>query len=178
MNELIEAVLLYSHVAHNKDLFSTVDLNDILRDVLEDLELLITSKNAILKIDNLPVIEAISIQMRQLFQNLISNAIKYSKPGEAPEIVITCIDTEEGYKITVKDNGIGFPNVYAEKIFQVFQRLLNDKTAEGTGIGLALCKKILETHNGTIHAESEEGRGSCFILHLPKAQQAVTAQPA
>ncbi len=178
MNELIEAVLVYSHVAYDKDLFSTVDLNDVLRDVIEDLELLITSKNAGLKIDNLPLIEAIPIQMRQLFQNLISNAIKYSKPDLAPEIVINCTDVGGGYKIVVKDNGIGFQNVYAEKIFQVFQRLRNNKTYEGTGIGLALCKKILEAHNGTIYAESEEGIGSNFILHLPKTHKPVIAQPA
>ncbi len=178
MNELIEAVLLYSNVAYDKDLFSTVDLNEIFKDVLEDLELTITAKNAIIKTDHLPVIDAIPIQMRQLFQNLISNAIKYSKPHQAPGIIIKCTDIEGGYKITVQDNGIGFPNVYAEKIFQVFQRLLNDKTQEGTGIGLALCKKILEAHNGTIHAESEEGVGSNFIMHLPKAHEFVTAQPA
>jgi PAS domain S-box-containing protein len=178
MNELIEAVLLYSHVAYDEDLFSTVDLNDVLRDVLDDLELIIISKNAILKIDNLPVIHAIPIQMRQLFQNLISNAIKYSKPEQAPEININCTNDEGGYKITVKDNGIGFENIYAEKIFNVFQRLLSNKTHEGTGIGLALCKKIVEAHNGTIYAESEEGIGSRFILHLPKTHTPVTAQSA
>jgi PAS domain S-box-containing protein len=178
MNALIEAVLLYSNVAADKDLFSTVDLNNTLNEVLEDLELMIASKNATLKINRLPVIEAIPIQMRQLFQNLISNAIKYSKPDVAPEIIIDCSDTEEGYKITVKDNGIGFENVYADKIFHVFQRLLNNKTSEGTGIGLALCKKIMDAHNGTIYAESEEGIGSSFIVLLPRPNKAVIAQPA
>jgi light-regulated signal transduction histidine kinase (bacteriophytochrome) len=178
MNALIEAVLLYSNVAADKDLFSTVDLNNTLNEVLEDLELMIASKNATLKINRLPVIEAIPIQMRQLFQNLISNAIKYSKPDVAPEIIIDCSDTEGGYKITVKDNGIGFENVYADKIFHVFQRLLNNKTSEGTGIGLALCKKIMDAHNGTIYAESEEGIGSSFIVLLPRPNKAVIAQPA
>ncbi len=179
MNELIEAVLLYSNVATDTDLFSDVNLNEVVRDVLEDLELLITSKNAVIEIDPLPVVHAIPIQMRQLFQNLISNAIKYSKPDDAPHVHINCTDIGEHFKITVKDNGIGFQNVYAEKIFQVFQRLLTNKIYEGTGIGLALCKKILEAHNGTIHAESEEGVGSNFIVHLPKRHEfAATAQSA
>jgi two-component system sensor kinase FixL len=179
MNELIEAVLLYSNVATDKDLFSEVNLNEVVRDVLEDLELVITSKNAVIEIDPLPVVHAIPIQMRQLFQNLISNAIKYSKPEEAPHVHINSTDIGEHFKITVKDNGIGFQNVYAEKIFQVFQRLLTNKIYEGTGIGLALCKKIIEAHNGTIHAESEEGVGSHFIVHLPKRHEfAATAQSA
>lgn len=178
MNELIEAVLLYSNVATDRDLFSDVDLNEVVRDVLDDLELVITSKNATIKIDPLPVVHAIPIQMRQLFQNLISNAIKYSKPEEAPHVHINSTDIGEHFKITVKDNGIGFQNVYAEKIFQVFQRLLTNKIYEGTGIGLALCKKIIEAHNGTIHAESEEGVGSHFIVHLPKEHEFATAQSA
>jgi light-regulated signal transduction histidine kinase (bacteriophytochrome) len=178
MNGLIEAVLMYSNVASDKHLFFPVKLNEILNEVLEDLEDFIGSKNATFKIGHMPVVHAIPIQMKQLFQNLISNAIKYSKPSVAPVITISCIEDEAFYKIAVKDNGIGFKNEYAEKIFQVFQRLINHKAYEGTGIGLALCKKIADTHNGKIYAESKEGEGSTFFIHLPKTAEDVIPQPA
>lgn len=110
--------------------------------------------------------------MRQLFQNLISNAIKYSKPGETPEINISCQREKNGFTFLVKDNGIGFEEIYAGKIFQVFQRLQTNKIYEGTGIGLALCKKIAEAHKGTIHAESEAGSGSTFVIYLPDLNKA------
>jgi signal transduction histidine kinase len=105
--------------------------------------------------------------MRQLLQNLISNAIKYSKPETQPVIDISSEVKEGNCIITIKDNGIGFHNQYAEKIFQVFQRLSTGERYEGTGIGLALCKKIVETHGGTIHAESEEGHGAVFTVSIP-----------
>ncbi len=178
MNGLIEAILLYSNVASDKDLYLPTNLNLTIQEVLEDLELIITSSNTHLQIDQLPVIYAIPIQMRQLFQNLISNAIKYSKPDCTPEISISCLSLEEEYKITVQDNGLGFDNAYAEKIFLVFQRLLKDKSYEGTGIGLALCKKILEAHNGNIYAESIPGKGSKFYIHLPKIREQATIQQA
>jgi light-regulated signal transduction histidine kinase (bacteriophytochrome) len=162
---------MYSNVASDKTLFTPVNLNTVLEEILEDLEDVISSKNVQLQRDHLPVVEAIPIQMRQLFQNLLSNAIKYSKPGYPPIIHINCLDSEDEYRITVKDNGIGFNNEYAEKIFHVFQRLLNNRSYEGTGIGLALCKKIVEAHNGRIYAESEEGKGSIFFIHLPKVHQ-------
>ncbi len=178
MNGLIEAVLIYSNVASDTALFLPTDLNLIVQEVLEDLELTITSTNSHIQIDRLPVIDAIPIQMRQLFQNLISNAIKYSKADCPPEIKISCINTEKEYKITIEDNGIGFENAYAEKIFLVFQRLLNDKSYEGTGIGLAVCKKIIEAHNGKINAESTPGVGSKFTIHLPKAREHAAIQQA
>jgi PAS domain S-box-containing protein len=178
MNRLIEAVLLYSNVTSDKELFLPTDLNIILKEVIEDLEIPIAAKKANFKINHLPVINAIPIQMRQLFQNLISNAIKYSRPDHAPEIVITCDEIEEAYTITVRDNGIGFENAFAEKIFEVFQRLIINKAYEGTGIGLALCKKILEAHNGTIYAESKPDEGSTFVISLPKTTEAAVILPA
>lgn len=167
MNGLIEAVLLYSNVTADEHLFEETNLNTIIREVIDDLEILITSKNAIINYPALPVIKAIPVQMRQLFQNLISNAIKYSKPNERPEINISYKKEKDGFTFWVKDNGIGFEEIYAGKIFQVFQRLQTTKTYEGTGIGLALCKKIAEAHKGTIHAESEAGIGSAFVIYLP-----------
>ncbi|MDB5249529.1 MAG: sensor histidine kinase [Segetibacter sp.] len=167
MSRLIEAVLLYSNVASDHSLFVQTDLNKIVHEVLEDLEIMIGSRNAKVYFIDLPVIDAIPVQMRQLFQNLISNAVKYSSADQIPEIHIECESTQNGYIISVSDNGIGFEKIYAEKVFQVFQRLLSNKMYEGTGIGLALCKKITEAHNGTIYAESEPGKGSTFIIYLP-----------
>jgi two-component system sensor kinase FixL len=167
MKSLIEAVLSYSNVSSDLELFVDTDLNDILAGVIEDLEISIEQKGAIIEHESLPVIEAIPIQMTQLFQNVISNSIKYSKPGISPHITISCQEEKEGFKITIVDNGIGFEKMYADKIFHVFQRLHN-KSYEGTGIGLALCKKITDAHKGSIYAESEPGKGSTFIIYLPK----------
>ncbi|MCW3106857.1 MAG: sensor histidine kinase [Segetibacter sp.] len=174
MKDLIEAVLSYSNVATDHNLFVETDLNHILKGVLEDIEITISSKNAIIEYDPLPVIEAIPVQMTQLFQNLISNSIKYTNPGKTPVIRITCKEEKEGFKIFIEDNGIGFEKNYAEKIFQVFQRLHN-KSYEGTGIGLALCKKIAETHKGSIYAESELGEGSTFVIYLPEKHMRVSS---
>jgi PAS domain S-box-containing protein len=167
MKSLIEAVLAYSNVATDHELFVETDLNEILNGVLEDLEITITSRDAIIDFVRLPTIEAIPIQMTQLFQNLISNSIKYTEPGKRPEIKIRCQAKSNGYEMLIKDNGIGFEKTYTDKIFEVFQRLHN-RTYEGTGIGLALCKKIAETHQGRIYAESEVGMGSTFIIYLPE----------
>lgn len=177
MKSLIEAVLAYSNVATDCELFVETDLNEILNGVLEDLEITITSRNAIIEFDRLPVIEAIPIQMTQLFQNLISNSIKYTEPDKRPEIKIYSRQKSNGYEILIKDNGIGFEKTYADKIFRVFQRLHN-KSYEGTGIGLALCKKIAETHWGSISAESELGSGSTFIIYLPENHTPITPPAA
>lgn len=167
MNALIDAVLQYSNVTNEASLFAPTDLSVVVKEVLDDLEIMISSSRAEVIVDQLPVVEAIPIQMRQLFQNLITNAIKYRRP-EVPLIIrLSCEPVENGYKLRVADNGIGFDNAYTHKIFQVFQRLLTQQSHEGTGIGLALCKKILDTHNGSIQAESEPGVGSTFTIFLP-----------
>ncbi len=171
MVKLIDAILVYSNISSEKKLMEQVDLNKVLRGVLHDLEIAIGKRSAIISTDILPTIEAVPFQMRQLFQNLISNALKYTRPEIQPEISISSLQLGNGQvKITFHDNGIGFDNMYAEKIFQVFQRLETQDKYEGTGIGLAVCKKIVETHRGTINAESEEGQGSKFILILPVKQ--------
>ncbi|HEX8334061.1 MAG TPA: PAS domain S-box protein [Segetibacter sp.] len=167
MDSLIEAIMVYSNVTNNENLFVETDLSLVIKEVLADLEIAIKKKNATIKVSALPTVEAIKIQMRQLLQNLISNAIKYSKPETPPVIDISSEVQEGNCIITIKDNGIGFHNQYAEKIFQVFQRLSTGERYEGTGIGLALCKKIAETHSGTIHAESEEGQGAVFTISIP-----------
>lgn len=170
MNKLIDAILEYSNVSQEAIHFVETDLNDIIKDVLSDLEISIRSNNATIKIENLPVIDAIPVQMRQLFQNLLSNSLKYRKPDVIPEIKITNSNLQNNYvQITIADNGIGFENQYAEKIFEVFQRLQQNDVYEGTGIGLALCKKIVESHKGTITAQSTS-TGSTFFITLPVKQ--------
>lgn len=168
MNKLIEAVLEYSNVTANRELFVETDLNNIVHEVIDDLEIIILTNTATIQSEKLPVIEAIPIQIRQLFQNLIGNGIKYRKPTEAPIINITCRQVKQGYEIRVTDNGIGFEKIYADKIFKAFQRLSTKTAYEGTGIGLALCKKIAESHQGYIYAESEPGVGSTFVVYLPE----------
>jgi two-component system sensor kinase FixL len=167
MDSLIEAIMIYSNVTNNENLFVETDLSLVMTEVLTDLEVAIKKKKAIIKVGALPTVEAIKIQMRQLLQNLVSNAIKYSKPDTQPVVDVSSEVKEGACIITIKDNGIGFHNQYAEKIFQVFQRLSTGERYEGTGIGLALCKKIAETHGGTIHAESEEELGAVFTVSIP-----------
>lgn len=168
MNELIKGILLYSNVSEEGKLFELTDLNSILHHVLTDLELSIAEKKAQISINLLPSIEAIPFQIRQLFQNLLSNSLKYSKPGIPPIIEISSQALDQNrVEIRIKDNGVGFEEAYNEKIFQVFQRLSTHQTQEGTGIGLALCKKITETHGGMITAQGKEGVGAIFFIVLP-----------
>jgi PAS domain S-box-containing protein len=167
MDSLIEAIMIYSNVTDNEDLFVGTDLSVIVKEVLADLEVAIKNKKAKVTVGSLPTVEAIKIQMRQLLQNLISNAIKYSKP-ETPPVIDVSSEVKDGMCILrIQDNGIGFHNQYTDKIFQVFQRLSTGERYEGTGIGLALCKKIVETHNGAINAESQEGEGAVFTVSIP-----------
>jgi PAS domain S-box-containing protein len=166
MDELIEAILLYSHSSADQA-FVDVDLNEVLQEVLADLEVTISNTNGIVQAGQLPVVSGIRFQLRQLFQNLIGNGLKYHRAGVNPVINISCTKEKDTYRITVQDNGIGFKTEFVGKIFQVFQRLVPRTEYEGTGIGLALCKKIVENHGGSIEATSEEGRGSSFQVVLP-----------
>lgn len=168
MNHLIEDVLNYSRVSDKSDFFVPLKLNEVLKDVLSDLENSIEEKRATVIIGDLPEIEGVFLQMRQLFQNLISNAIKYSKPDIPPVIEITCKNSGPGYiELRVKDNGIGIEEKYKDKIFQAYERLHSKDEFEGTGLGLALCKKIAEVHKGSIKIKSEKNIGSTFIIQLP-----------
>lgn len=181
MRELIQDLLHYSNLSENSQFLQT-DLNAILENTLSDLELAIREKGAQMDVQPLPAIEAVPGQMRQLFQNLISNALKFSKNGTPPHIRIwselieeknlDAPPTAEGdfVRIRVQDNGIGFDESYHEKIFTIFQRLHGRSEYEGTGIGLAIVKKIIEKHNGLIGAKSKEGEGATFTLVLPLRQ--------
>ncbi|NMH27372.1 PAS domain-containing sensor histidine kinase [Flavobacterium silvaticum] len=179
MSDLIQSVLNYSRLDKTENKFETIDLNQIVSHVLSDFELLIEEKQAVILCDVLPVLRAIPLQMTQLFSNLIGNALKFCE--KEPRITIGCskADAEmlgsvsqldvkkEYYRICIKDNGIGFEQKYAEQIFTIFQRLNSKSTYEGTGIGLALCKKIAENHRGNITASSEPGKGAEFCIFLP-----------
>ena len=179
MTELIKAVLNYSRLSKSENEFVEVDLNNILQNIYVDLELLIQEKEAVINNDTLPVTFGIPLQLYQLFINLITNSLKFSE--RKPEINITFeyvkgkdVDDVEGVakdrdyiKITFTDNGIGFDQKFSEKVFSIFQRLHSDKRIEGTGIGLAVCKKIVENHQGYITVKSEPKKGSSFFIYLP-----------
>lgn len=178
---LITDVLNYSKLSISAE-FKLTDINEILREIIEDSELLIQEKQARIVVDQIPQLEVIPAQIRQVFQNIISNALKFSSRTEQPFVHISAdlcrqadadspADPEGNYcRIRVTDNGIGFNEIYVDKIFAIFQRLHSREEYEGTGIGLAIVKKIVETHNGIILARSEEGKGSTFILILPVKQ--------
>lgn len=179
MSELIKAVLNYSRLSKDGGEFVTIDLNLILENVKADFDLLIAEKNAVITSSQLPVINCIPLQITQLFYNLIGNSLKFSKQN--PEIVIssatvpyTNLTLPPGAKnavnyaeITFKDNGIGFDQQYAEQIFTIFQRLHGPQVYGGTGIGLALCRRITDNHNGFITVKSEPGKGATFYVYLP-----------
>jgi PAS domain S-box-containing protein len=171
MRDLIDDLLLYSHVNQRPRETETVDLNQIMQSVCEELELDISDKQAVVKFERLPVVKGYRRQLQQLFQNLISNALKYSKDDLHPCIEISTTQTTENGKsyqlVTVRDNGIGFAPEYADKIFQMFTRLHAKNEYSGTGVGLSIVKKVVENHNGFILVQSAPGQGSAFNIYLP-----------
>ncbi|HYH01470.1 MAG TPA: ATP-binding protein, partial [Bacillota bacterium] len=168
MQVLINDLLNFSRVTTKAQPFSEVNLNELVREVLLDLEVKITESQAKIETTDLPRIEADPLQMRQLFQNLIGNALKFIRPNVLPEIRVYTLSLDMGrVQIVVEDNGIGIDEIYFERIFQVFERLHTRSEYEGTGIGLAICKKIIDRHHGTIRIESTVGTGTRFIISLP-----------
>jgi PAS domain S-box-containing protein len=173
MSSLIHDLLNFSKESKNNDLFSVTDLNRIIENIKTDLELLITSKNAIINVDPLPLIRSLPSQINRLFFNLLHNALKFSRDGVPPVISITISEhlfQDQGrlfLEINFADNGIGFDEKYSEKIFQLFQRLNDRHSYPGNGIGLALCKKIMENHDGSIAVSSKPQNGTIFSLRLP-----------
>jgi light-regulated signal transduction histidine kinase (bacteriophytochrome) len=163
--------LLYSHVSQRPHETETVDLAKAVQNAMEDLELDIQEKGASIEVGKLPVVKGYRRQLQQLFQNLLTNALKYSKRDLAPFIDISSKEVTENegryHLITVKDNGIGFDQQYSERIFQMFARLHGKSEYGGTGVGLSIVKKVVENHNGFIRAESTEGEGSVFKIYLP-----------
>jgi two-component system CheB/CheR fusion protein len=182
MTRLIDDLLNFSRISRSNRKFVRTDLNEIIRDVMVDFDLVVSQKKAQIHFDKLPVIQAIPLQMEQLFHNVISNALKFSKTDVPPVITITSrtISGEEAkgknfrnrplVEIVVADNGIGFNEEFAEQIFTIFQRLNSKYEYPGTGIGLALCRKIAINHEGEMYAESEPGKGARFHIILPVKQ--------
>ncbi|MBS7233436.1 PAS domain S-box protein [Flavobacterium psychroterrae] len=177
MQTIIEGILAYSTLDKKTQPVEKINLDEIIENIKTDLELIINEKGAILVISELPEIEGATILIHQLFYNLIHNALKFSKADQPPRVIITAevINHENGIElleIKIKDNGIGIDPIYAEKIFNAFERLHSKDEFEGNGLGLALCRKIAKRHNGTITAIGEKDNGAEFIVILPLKQAA------
>lgn len=182
MRKLIDDLLEYSRVTTKAQPFAPVNLTEIVQEVADDLEARLHQTGGRVEFGELPVVQASPLQMRQLFQNLISNALKFRRPDEPPLVRISVANPAEGRvggnghglqcQIVIEDNGIGFEPQYGERIFELFQRLHGREDYEGTGIGLAICRKIVDRHNGQIVAHSSPGAGSRFVVTLPFEQSA------
>lgn len=180
MQELIRDLLSYAQLSSEERKIESVDMNELLSGVKKDLEDTIAEKGALIEASPLPFITGIRFQLHQLVMNLLSNALKFSKPDERPHIVLTASvvkgsdiklsfgESRKSYHhIAITDNGIGFDPEFSAKIFEVFQRLHSGTLYSGTGVGLAICKRILENHGGMILAESEANKGATFHVYLP-----------
>lgn len=185
MSTLISDLLEFSRVTTRGKPFQFVDLKFVMVSSIDDLNILIDETNAQVTFDELPSINADPTQMQQLFFNLISNAIKFSSEQKHPEVTITATkiqqpedveveDLDDWYKFTIKDNGIGFDQEHAEKIFAPFQRLHSRQEFKGTGIGLAICRRIVERHNGVIRAFGKVNEGATFEICLPAENRLIS----
>jgi signal transduction histidine kinase len=179
MRRLIDDLLSFSRVTSQARPFSRVDLDKTVREVANDLSERVEETGGEVRVGDLPAIDADPMQMRQLFQNLVANALKFHRPGVPPvvEVVAEVVPDPSGNgtpgmlcRITVRDNGIGFDEKYLDRIFQMFQRLHGRGEYEGTGVGLAICRKIVERHGGAITARSRAGEGAAFVVTLPVRQ--------
>ena len=180
MQNLLNDLLLYSHVNMSDRKFEEVDLNKVVENVTSNLKEEITENGAAINASTLPIVKGMPFQIHQLFENLISNSLKYKQQGHAPSICIESTivqrkdikenfhkDSNAYYKLYFKDNGAGFEQTYAEKVFKLFQRLHPRNGQPGTGIGLTICKKIIDNHNGYIKAVSEVNKGTTFEIYFP-----------
>lgn len=190
MQQLIHDLLAFSQLMRTQAGKEAVSLNKVLREVRSNLALVITEKGAVISSDDLPTVSAYPSQMIQLFQNLIGNSLKYSRPDLPPAVGIShavvkgseinnCMPahrTLDFHAITITDNGIGFAEEFAEKVFALFQRLHGRNDYEGTGIGLAICKRVVTNHNGYITAKSIKGLGASFSIYLPTDNETLIKQ--
>jgi PAS domain S-box-containing protein len=167
MRLLIKDLLVFSQIKKEEIQFIPVDLNKIANEAIQDFEMAIEEKQAVFNVEKLPVINADARMMEQLFENLISNSLKYCKQKESPDIRISYLKKDDGIELMFEDNGIGFDEKYLPQMFTLFQRLHDRSAYEGTGLGLAICKKIVDIHSGKIRANSSEGTGAKFYVFLP-----------
>ncbi|ELY54029.1 sensor histidine kinase [Natronolimnohabitans innermongolicus] len=170
MRRMIDGLLAYSRVDEEGAPLEPTDLNAVVEDVLDDLQVQIDEQEAVVSVDSLPRVTGDSDQLRQLFQNLVSNAIEYSR--DRPHVDIEAERDGTEWQISIHDDGIGIEDGDQERIFDVFQRLHSHDEHSGTGIGLALCKRIVDRHGGQIWVESEPGDGSTFVFTLPDSSVA------
>jgi signal transduction histidine kinase len=183
MRILIEDLLAFSRVTTNAQPLSPVNLNEIVQQIIDDLEDRLQTTHGIIEVKDLPTIEADPQQMYQMLQNLITNALKFHRPDAPPIVKVSAVIQthaaalqemqEQQCQVIVEDNGIGFDEKYLDRIFTIFQRLHGKGEYEGTGIGLAVVRKIVERHNGTIAARSTPGNGATFIVTLPVHQSVI-----
>jgi signal transduction histidine kinase len=172
MQTLIKDLLAFSKTRSEEKAFERADIRPLIEEVLKELSEDVRRRQAIIEVRDMPVINVIPYQFRQVMTNLFTNALKFSKPGSHPRVIVTgeFVGQEKRYyHLAVADNGIGFDPTYTGKIFEVFQRLHGRHEYEGTGIGLAICKKVMENHGGYITAESEPDKGSVFHLYFPES---------
>jgi len=176
MQTLLVDILKYTRIKHTEDAFEPVDLNAVMDETLEDLKEMIRENSASVEIGKLPEVTGIAFLLKQLFSNLILNSIKYASDGRKPQIIVQATENVESvhalhgkmcHAITFRDNGIGFEPQYAESIFNIFTRLHSDAEHKGSGVGLALCKKIMQAHRGAIRAEGRPGEGVTITLYFP-----------
>lgn len=182
MQALINDLLTYSGLRNSEKILTSVDLNNLMKEVLTDIREAVVLKNAIITVDPLPVLRLIHVQIKELFMQLVMNALKFSKKDEPPRILITYQRVKRRrnrktnlvkiyHKISIRDNGQGFDPAYKSKIFMIFQRLHTNIENKGTGIGLAISKKIMDNHNGFIRTASKEGEGATFMLYFPLVKE-------
>jgi light-regulated signal transduction histidine kinase (bacteriophytochrome) len=178
LRELIDALLELSRVSTSHRPFERLELQRLVREVLDDLEECIRSSGARVEVVDLPDLNGDEVQIRQLFQNLISNALKYRRRETVPEVSISGRLAEEGYcEITITDNGIGLSADDVEKIFEPFVRLHGSEVYEGSGMGLTTCRKIVARHGGEIKAFSRPGQGAVFVIRLPIRHPTMALEP-
>jgi PAS domain S-box-containing protein len=191
MRRLINDLLDYSNATQGVKVFQEINLNTLLKEVLDDMEASIVLQGADIKVNQLPQVKGDARQLQQLFLNLFSNSLKYHKKGEPPKIQVSCkiVKGEEieadlplekisasFYEIKVQDDGIGFSQEYTDRIFKLFQRLHGKAAYDGTGVGLAIAQKVIENHHGYITAESEQDKGAAFKVYLPVMENAVNSK--
>lgn len=167
MRRLVQDLLDYSRLGRER-ILEPIDCNKLVQEVLSDLEMAVQESRAVINIHPLPVISGYATEMKQLFQNLLSNSLKFRKRGEPPVITISVIPREDYWQFSITDNGIGIDDKYSDRIFVIFQRLHTKNEYEGTGIGLAHCRKIAELHNGKIWVDSKPGEGATFNFTIKK----------
>jgi PAS domain S-box-containing protein len=170
MRTLINDLLSFARVDRDRILFNKVDLRRVCDDVIQDLEVMIAEKKADISLQELPEIDADEIMMRQLLENLMSNALKYTRENVTPVVKVRGQRQNGSIMISVADNGIGFDEKYLPQMFTLFKRLESNSNMDGTGLGLAICQKIVALHGGSITAESKPGQGSTFYVSLPVKQ--------